>query len=87
MSDEVLQLTTLESLDEFKAQQSSPQRVAKDILAGTTGGIAQVIVGQPFDTTKVRLQTATKSTGVIEVVRNLIRNEGPRAFYKGTMTP
>lgn len=30
----------------------------KDILAGTTGGVAQVFVGQPFDIVKVRLQTA-----------------------------
>lgn len=28
----------------------------KDILAGTTGGIAQVLVGQPLDILKVRLQ-------------------------------
>lgn len=30
----------------------------KDILSGTTGGVAQVLVGQPFDIVKVRLQTA-----------------------------
>ncbi|CAB4251938.1 similar to Saccharomyces cerevisiae YBR104W YMC2 Mitochondrial protein, putative inner membrane transporter with a role in oleate metabolism and glutamate biosynthesis [Maudiozyma barnettii] len=89
MSDEVVQLTTLESMEEFPVNQpqSSPQRIAKDILAGTTGGIAQVLVGQPFDTTKVRLQTSTRPTGVLDVIRNLVREEGPRAFYKGTLTP
>jgi len=44
MSDEVVQLTTLESMEEFPVNQpqTSPQRIAKDILAGTTGGIARI---------------------------------------------
>lgn len=29
---------------------------------GTTGGIAQVMVGQPFDLLKVRIQTAPQGT-------------------------
>ncbi|SMN20368.1 similar to Saccharomyces cerevisiae YBR104W YMC2 Mitochondrial protein, putative inner membrane transporter with a role in oleate metabolism and glutamate biosynthesis [Maudiozyma saulgeensis] len=62
-------------------------RVFKDLLAGTAGGVAQVLVGQPFDTTKVRLQTATTRTSAVEVVKSLLKNEGPRGFYKGTLTP
>ncbi|AQZ14236.1 YMC2 (YBR104W) and YMC1 (YPR058W) [Zygosaccharomyces parabailii] len=62
-------------------------RVAKDLLAGTAGGIAQVLVGQPFDTTKVRLQTSSAPTTAKEVISNLLRKEGPLAFYKGTLTP
>ncbi|CAG61709.1 uncharacterized protein GVI51_K12045 [Nakaseomyces glabratus] len=62
-------------------------RVVKDIFAGTMGGVAQVLVGQPFDTTKVRLQTSKTKIGVIEVVQNLLRNEGALAFYKGMLTP
>lgn len=62
-------------------------RVFKDLLAGTAGGISQVLVGQPFDTTKVRLQTSTSPITAIEVIQKLIKNEGPRAFYKGTLTP
>lgn len=62
-------------------------RVMKDLLAGTAGGIAQVLVGQPFDTTKVRLQTSTTPTTAMEVIRKLLKNEGPKAFYKGTLTP
>lgn len=66
---------------------NSPLRIMKDILAGTSGGIAQVLVGQPFDTTKVRLQTSTKGTTLVDVISSLIKNEGPSAFYKGTLTP
>ncbi|CCK71490.1 organic acid transporter KNAG_0H00750 [Huiozyma naganishii CBS 8797] len=62
-------------------------RVIKDLLAGTAGGIAQVLVGQPFDTTKVRLQTAKVRTTAMDVVKNLLEKEGPRGFYKGTLTP
>lgn len=62
-------------------------RVFKDLLAGTAGGIAQVLVGQPFDTTKVRLQTSPTRITAKEVIRNLLKNEGPLAFYKGTLTP
>lgn len=68
-------------------QKTSATRICKDILAGTSGGIAQVLVGQPFDTTKVRLQTSTKSTSLIDVISSLVKNEGVFAFYKGTLTP
>ncbi|CCD22939.1 organic acid transporter NDAI_0A07850 [Naumovozyma dairenensis CBS 421] len=63
-------------------------RVLKDILAGTCGGISQVIVGQPFDTTKVRMQTSTsQSTTAKEIISKLIKNEGLMGFYKGSLIP
>lgn len=69
--------------------QSDSYRVLKDLFAGTIGGIAQVLVGQPFDTTKVRLQSdaSGKYSGPLDVVKKLVKEEGPRAFYKGTLTP
>ena len=36
-------------------------KVAKDIVAGTTGGISVTLVGHPFDTLKVRLQTQSQA--------------------------
>lgn len=65
----------------------SEHQLAKDLIAGTCGGISQVIVGQPFDTTKVRLQTAKSHTTPIQVLRRLLHNEGPLALYKGMLTP
>lgn len=73
-------------IDELNTPHDS-SRVFKDLLAGTAGGIAQVLVGQPFDTTKVRLQTSSTPTTAVQVVKNLIKNEGLRGFYKGTLTP
>jgi len=64
-------------------------RVAKDLFAGTIGGVAQVLSGQPFDTVKVRM--ASDTTGqyknTLDVVQKLIKNEGVLGFYKGTLTP
>lgn len=61
----------------------------KDLAAGTAGGIAQVMVGQPFDIVKVRMQTSAKGTykGMLHCAGGILKNEGPLAFYKGTLTP
>lgn len=64
-------------------------QVVKDLVAGTMGGVAQVLVGQPFDTVKVRLQLAPEGTynGAMDVIKKLLSTEGPAGFYKGTLTP
>ncbi|KAJ7665734.1 mitochondrial carrier domain-containing protein [Mycena rosella] len=64
-------------------------KTVKDLTAGTAGGIAQVLVGQPFDIVKVRMQTASKGTytGMVHCATGILKNEGPLAFYKGTLTP
>lgn len=64
-------------------------QVLKDLFGGTMGGIAQVLVGQPFDTVKVRLQSAPEGTysGAGDVIKKLVANEGLSGFYKGTLTP
>ncbi|KAI9483451.1 MAG: mitochondrial carrier domain-containing protein [Benjaminiella poitrasii] len=66
-------------------------QAVKDCISGTVGGIAQVLVGQPFDTVKVRLQTQSTAnplyTGMMDCVKKTHANEGFKGFYKGTMTP
>ncbi|KDN44470.1 hypothetical protein RSAG8_05517, partial [Rhizoctonia solani AG-8 WAC10335] len=64
-------------------------KTAKDLTAGTVGGIGQVLVGQPFDIVKVRMQTAPPGTykGMIDCATGILKNEGPLSFYKGTLTP
>ncbi|SCU96303.1 LADA_0H00188g1_1 [Lachancea dasiensis] len=83
MSEEITLPQVVDDLDD----QPSFNRTIKDIVAGTSGGIAQVLVGQPFDITKVRLQTSETSTTAVKVIRNLVQNEGLTAFYKGSTTP
>ncbi|CAO3576967.1 unnamed protein product [Absidia cylindrospora] len=62
-----------------------------DCASGTVGGILQVLVGQPFDTVKVRLQTQSTTNpvykGMMDCVRQTREKEGFKGFYKGTLTP
>ncbi|KAF2144579.1 uncharacterized protein K452DRAFT_284905 [Aplosporella prunicola CBS 121167] len=62
-------------------------RTLKDLFAGAVGGTAQVLLGQPFDIIKVRLQTSQQYTGAADCATKIWKNEGPLAFYKGTLTP
>ncbi|CEP65080.1 uncharacterized protein LALA0_S24e00100g [Lachancea lanzarotensis] len=83
MSEE---LTIPQVVDDLTGKEDL-SRTFKDIAAGISGGIAQVLVGQPFDITKVRLQTSTTQTSALKVVKSLVKNEGLKGFYKGTTTP
>ncbi|KAL4471128.1 hypothetical protein ABPG72_006509 [Tetrahymena utriculariae] len=59
----------------------------RDYIAGSIGGITQVLIGQPFDTIKVRLQSSVNKISIGECLKDLIRNEGIFAFYKGVASP
>jgi len=62
----------------------------KDLIAGAVGGVFVVLVGHPFDTVKVRLQTqgtAKVFNGPIDCAVKTLRNEGPLGFYKGLSAP
>ncbi|EYU45804.1 hypothetical protein MIMGU_mgv1a010480mg [Erythranthe guttata] len=69
--------------------------VVKDLTAGTVGGAAQLVVGHPFDTIKVKLQSQPapipgqppKFSGAIDAVKQTIAAEGPRGLYKGMGAP
>ncbi|XP_057315722.1 mitochondrial basic amino acids transporter-like [Hydractinia symbiolongicarpus] len=64
--------------------------MALDFGAGCVGGAAGVIVGQPFDTVKVRLQVQHGKNGmykgVLDCVTKMIKQESMTSLYKG-MTP
>ncbi|KAL9264405.1 UDP-rhamnose/UDP-galactose transporter 5-like protein [Drosera capensis] len=69
--------------------------VAKDLAAGTVGGAAQLIVGHPFDTIKVKLQSQPaplpgqppKYSGAMDAIRQTVAAEGPRGLFKGMGAP
>ncbi|KAI9484559.1 mitochondrial carrier domain-containing protein [Zychaea mexicana] len=61
---------------------------AADFVAGNMSGMAQVIVGQPIDTIKVRLQLDhTRFNGAWDCAAQTIRKEGFFALYKGMASP
>jgi len=60
-----------------------------EVIAGGLGGIAVVLVGHPFDTTKTRLQVAPRGyyKSTLDCVRHTIRDEGFLGFYSGMSSP
>ena len=53
--------------------------VTKDLIAGTLGGVASIVAGQPLDTAKVRLQAnPTAYKGFVQCLTSMIRTEGVR---------
>ncbi|GKZ33186.1 hypothetical protein AbraIFM66950_002975 [Aspergillus brasiliensis] len=61
---------------------------AKDLVAGAAGGVAQVVIGQPFDLVKVRLQTqGNTNITALSLTQQIWKREGPLSFYKGSLVP
>ncbi|KAF8319187.1 mitochondrial carrier domain-containing protein [Cantharellus anzutake] len=61
----------------------------KSFISGGCGGVAAVLVGHPFDLTKVRLQTAPQGTytGAIDVVKQTLARDGLKGMYRGMGPP
>ncbi|CAL1711272.1 unnamed protein product [Somion occarium] len=64
-------------------------RTVNELLAGSVGGAAQVLVGQPLDTIKTRAQVAPKGMfkGPMDILIQTVRKEGFFALYKGMASP
>ncbi|XP_039258875.1 mitochondrial basic amino acids transporter-like [Styela clava] len=61
-----------------------------EFFSGCLGGVAGVLVGQPFDTVKVRLQTQSGTSlyrGVWHCLTSIVKNESPRGLFKGMSSP
>jgi solute carrier family 25 carnitine/acylcarnitine transporter 20/29 len=59
----------------------------QDLIAGTVGGVCGIVVGQPADTVKVRLQTSNAYKGAFDCAALMLRKEGIRSFFKGILAP
>ncbi|KIY70982.1 mitochondrial carrier [Cylindrobasidium torrendii FP15055 ss-10] len=62
---------------------------ANDLIAGSVGGAAQVLVGHPLDTVKTRAQIAPKGMfkGPMDILGQTLKKEGFFALYKGMASP
>eukprot|EP00918_Siedleckia_nematoides_P037511 GHVU01081320.1.p1 GENE.GHVU01081320.1~~GHVU01081320.1.p1 ORF type:complete len:307 (+),score=12.32 GHVU01081320.1:391-1311(+) len=67
------------------------RRTMKNSASGTVAGIAICLVGHPFDTLKVRLQTQPVHNpvykGLTDCFLKTIKWEGPGGLYKGVGSP
>jgi solute carrier family 25 carnitine/acylcarnitine transporter 20/29 len=73
------------------ADQSFIRRTTKNSLAGTAAGIAGCLVGHPFDTLKVRLQTQPVDKpvyrGLADCFMKTMKWEGIGGLYRGVGSP
>lgn len=58
-------------------------------VAGSCAGACSVVVGQPFDTIKVRLQATSiqSRASAMQVAMSTIKQEGVSALFKGMGAP
>ncbi|KAG6623340.1 Mitochondrial Carrier (MC) Family [Phytophthora cinnamomi] len=62
--------------------------IAKDLNAGTIGGVAGIVAGHPLDTVKVQLQTSREAgAGVVRTLRRVVSSEGAAGLYRGLLSP
>ena len=64
------------------AENQSPVAPWKQIVAGTVGGVCQVLVGHPFNTVKARLQAVSAPSTGLAVLSMLLKQEGARGLFK-----
>lgn len=74
-----------------RSDASFVRRSTKNSLAGTVAGIAGCLVGHPFDTLKVRLQTQPVHnpvySGLVDCFLKTMKWEGIGGLYKGVGSP
>jgi solute carrier family 25 (mitochondrial carnitine/acylcarnitine transporter), member 20/29 len=55
-----------------------------DFVCGLCAGWTQVIVGQPFDFIKVRIQTGVTWLSEWAIIKDIYNSYGARGFYRGS---
>lgn len=69
-----------------EANPSAVRRAIIDLVSGSAGGVANVYVGQPLDTIKVKLQTFPHLyKGATQCGMNTFRTQGIQGLYAGTV--
>lgn len=60
----------------------------QNFIASIAGAVASITVAAPLDTIKTRIQNANfeNNVGGMQVLRDLVKKEGPSALFKG-LTP
>ncbi|KAK4754306.1 hypothetical protein SAY87_002410 [Trapa incisa] len=60
----------------------------REFVAGGFGGVAGIVSGYPLDTLRIRQQNSGSGSGsAINILRGIVRSEGPAALYRGMGAP
>uniref|UniRef100_A0A8D2CSQ7 Solute carrier family 25 member 45 n=1 Tax=Sciurus vulgaris TaxID=55149 RepID=A0A8D2CSQ7_SCIVU len=59
----------------------------EEFMAGWISGALGLVLGHPFDTVKVRLQTQTTYRGIMDCMAKIYRHESLLGFFKGMSFP
>lgn len=72
----------------FNLSDYSQATFYQNFVASIGGAVASITVAAPLDVVKTRVQQATfeKGVGGMTVIREMVKKEGPGAFFKG-LTP
>lgn len=72
----------------FGLEDYSKATWTQNFVASIAGAVASITVAAPLDTVKTRIQNANFESKVsgATVIKELVRNEGPTALFKG-LTP
>jgi solute carrier family 25 carnitine/acylcarnitine transporter 20/29 len=75
--------------DKILLETNASRAAMINYMAGVGGGVAVVLFGHPFDTTKTRMQTAPPGyyKNTWDAVKQTVKFEGIRGFYTGMMSP
>ena len=71
-------------IKEFERARNIPQNLGINFLNGAVAGTITTLATQPFDTIKTRSQAA-KATTTVEAVVSIIKDDGIRGFWRGTV--
>mmetsp|Transcript_18246 Transcript_18246/g.23512 ORF Transcript_18246/g.23512 Transcript_18246/m.23512 type:complete len:297 (+) Transcript_18246:64-954(+) len=73
------------------SKEKNPQPVSlyltQEAAGGLSAGVVGTVIGYPLDLIKTRMQTGSKSGGILATGTNIVRNEGMLAMYKGVGPP
>lgn len=61
----------------------------RDLLAGTVGGVAGIVVTQPLDIIRIRMQTwgSAETSSIGATARGILRSSGWKGFFNGMAPP
>ncbi|CAP29764.2 Protein CBG10209 [Caenorhabditis briggsae] len=88
-SNQMVRFSVLESLKNLYTNGNESKDIPTPIIGvfGVIAGAASVYANTPVDVVKTRLQGANAAvySSTTDCIKQIIKNEGPKAFYKGTV--